>query len=225
MTRFSYVWEYEVRAESVPEFLRHYAPDGTWARLFRRASGYLGTQLYRDRRRAERYCTVDHWVDVAAYQEFRRAFAADFEALDKTCAGLTRREVHLGDFEPAVEEQAPEIECIVPILRVRSLKDSLGYYVGVLGFQTEWGGEEGSTMASVGRDGRSLMLCEGAQGQPGTWVWIGVEDIRPLYDRLSRRGARIRQEPENRPWAYEMQVEDLDGHVLRFGSEPLPEAR
>jgi uncharacterized glyoxalase superfamily protein PhnB len=124
-----------------------------------------------------------------------------------------------------VEEQAPEVECIVPILRVHSLKDSLGYYVDVLGFQAEWGGEEGSTMASVGRDGRSLMLCEGAQGQPGTWVWIGVEDIRPLYDRLSRRGARIRQAPERRPWAYEMQVEDLDGHVLRFGSEPLPEAR
>jgi hypothetical protein len=27
----------------------------------------------------------------------------------------------------------------------------------------------------------------------------------------------------NRPWAYEMQVEDPDGHVLRFGSEPLSE--
>ena len=80
-------------------------------------------------------------------------------------------------------------------------------------------------MASVARDGCSIMLCEGAQGQSGTWVWIGVEDIRPLYDRLTRRGARIRREPENRPWAYEMQVEDLDGHVLRFGSEPLPETR
>jgi uncharacterized glyoxalase superfamily protein PhnB/quinol monooxygenase YgiN len=225
MTRFSYVWEYEVRVESVPEFLRHYAPDGTWVRLFRRASGYLGTQLYRDRRRAERYLTVDHWIDEAAYREFRRTFAADFEALDQACVGLTRGEAHLGDFESAVEEQPREVECIVPILRVRSLKDSLGYYVDVLGFQTEWGGEEGSTMASVGRDGRSLMLCEGAQGQPGTWVWIGVEDIRPLYDRLSQRGARIRQQPEHRPWAYEMQVEDLDGHVLRFGSDPLPEVR
>lgn len=80
-------------------------------------------------------------------------------------------------------------------------------------------------MASVGRDGRSIMLCEGAQGQPGTWVWIGMEDILPLYQRLSGRGARIRQPPENRPWAYEMQVEDPDGHVLRFGSEPLPEDR
>jgi catechol 2,3-dioxygenase-like lactoylglutathione lyase family enzyme/heme-degrading monooxygenase HmoA len=221
--RFSYVWEYEVVAESVPEFIRHYAPEGTWTRLFRRASGYLGTQLYHDRRRPGRYLTVDHWRDEGAYREFRRAFAAEFEALDRTCAGLTRREAHLGDYEAVAEVSQVEVECIVPILRVRSLQDSLRFYVDVLGFQGEWGTEEGSTMASVARGGRSIMLCEGGQGQPGTWVWIGVDDIRPLYDRLSLRGAKVRQAPENRPWAYEMQVEDLDGHVLRFGSEPLPE--
>lgn len=225
MTRFSYVWEYEVPAQTEAEFLRHYTPEGTWAHLFRRARGYQGTQLYRDRHRATRYMTVDHWVDEAAYREFRREFAAEFEALDQTCAGLTRHEAHLGDFESAGDPPAREVECIVPILRVRSLKDSLRYYVDVLGFQAEWGGEEGSAMASVGRDGCSIMLCEGAQGQPGTWVWIGVEDIGPLYDLMSRRGAIVRQKPEHRPWAYEMQVEDPDGHVLRFGSEPLPEAR
>jgi uncharacterized glyoxalase superfamily protein PhnB/heme-degrading monooxygenase HmoA len=224
VTGFSYLWEFEVPAESEAEFLRHYASDGTWTRLFRRASGYLGTQLYRDRRRAGCYLTVDHWLDEAAYRAFRRAFAAEFEALDQTCAGLTRREVHLGDFEPVTEMPAREVECIVPILRVRSLTDSLRYYVDVLGFEAEWGAEDGSTMASVARNGRSIMLCEGSQGQAGTWVWIGVEDIRPLYDRLRRRGASIRQEPVNRPWAYEMQVEDPDGHVLRFGSEPRPEA-
>jgi len=224
VTRFSYVWEYEVPAEVESEFIRHYAADGTWVRLFRRASGYLGTELYRDRQRAGRYFTVDHLLDEAAYREFRRTFAAEFEALDRTCAGLTRREAHLGDYEPIAEGPPREVECIVPILRVRSLADSLRYYMDVLGFETEWGAEEGSTMASVARDGCSIMLCEGAQGQPGTWIWIGVDDIRPLYDRLSRRGAKIRQAPENRPWAYEMQVEDPDGHVLRFGSEPVPEA-
>ena len=169
--------------------------------------------------------TVDHWVDEAAYREFRRDFSAEFEALDRTCGGLTRHEAHLGDFESVAEPPAREVECVVPILRARSLEVSLRYYVDVLGFQVEWGGDEGSTMASVGRDGCSIMLCEGAQGQPGTWVWIGVEDIRPLYHLLSRRGAIIRQKPEHRPWAYEMQVEDPDGHVLRFGSEPLEEAR
>ena len=34
------------------------------------------------------------------------------------------------------------------------------------------------------------------------------------------RGAWIVQEPTDRPWAYEMQGEDPDGHVLRCESEP-----
>ena len=114
------------------------------------------------------------------------------------------------------------VECITPILRVASLPVSIRYYVEVLGFRVEWGDEEGSGMASVSRDGHSIMLCQGAQGQPGTWIWIGVEDIEPLFHGYSSRGATFRQEPTNHPWAYEMQLEDPDGHVLRFGSEPKP---
>jgi Glyoxalase/Bleomycin resistance protein/Dioxygenase superfamily len=74
-----------------------------------------------------------------------------------------------------------EVECIVPILRVASLAASLRYYLQVLGFQLDWGGEEGSGMASVSRDGHAIMLCQGAQGHAGTWIWIGVEDIDPLF--------------------------------------------
>ena len=115
---------------------------------------------------------------------------------------------------------AVQVECIVPILRVTSLAASLRYYLEVLDFRVDWGGEEGSEMASVSRDGHAIMLCQGAQGQPGTWIWIGVEDIDPLFAQYQSKGARFLQGPTNRPWAYEMQLLDPDGHVLRFGSEP-----
>jgi uncharacterized glyoxalase superfamily protein PhnB len=114
------------------------------------------------------------------------------------------------------------VECITPILRVASLPDSIRYYVRILGFGVDWGDEAESEMASVSSDGHSIMLCQGAQGQPGSWVWIGVEDIEPLFDRLRSRGATFRMMPTNQPWAYEMQIVDPDGHVLRFGSEPKP---
>jgi uncharacterized glyoxalase superfamily protein PhnB len=110
-------------------------------------------------------------------------------------------------------------EGVTPILRVRSLAESLDHYVHVLGFRIDW--HDGG-MASVSRDSCSLMLCKEEQGHAGTWVWIGVEDADALYEELSASGARIRLEPTNFRWAYEMQVEDPDGHVLRLGSEPKP---
>jgi predicted enzyme related to lactoylglutathione lyase len=72
----------------------------------------------------------------------------------------------------------------------------------------------------VARSGHAIMLCQGAQGQPGTWIWIGVDDIDPLFAEYRTKGAQFLQVPTDRPWAYEMQLLDPDGHVLRFGSEP-----
>ena len=115
------------------------------------------------------------------------------------------------------------VECIIPILRVNNLAASIRYYVDVLGFRVDWGGEDRSTFASVSRDGRAIMLSQGEQGQPGTWLWIGVEDIEPLFEQFSAKGVKFREQPTNYPWAYEMRLEDPDGHVLRFGSEPKAE--
>jgi hypothetical protein len=66
------------------------------------------------------------------------------------------------------------------------------------------------------------MLSEGDQGHPGTWVWIGVEDAAQLHDEYRARNAHIRHPPANYEWAYEMQVSDLDGNVLRMGSDSKP---
>lgn len=67
------------------------------------------------------------------------------------------------------------------------------------------------------------MLCQQGQGHAGTWVWIGVEEIEPLFADWEPQGVKVRQPPTNYPWAHEMQIEDPDGHVLRFGSEPKPD--
>jgi predicted lactoylglutathione lyase len=111
-----------------------------------------------------------------------------------------------------------KLEGSTPILRVRDMSASLRYYVDMLGFQNAaWGTDD---FTCVTRENRAaIYLCRGDQGQPGTWVWIGADDVDSLYEEYRASGAKIRHGPQNYPWAYEMKVEDPDGHVLRFGSE------
>jgi predicted lactoylglutathione lyase len=102
-------------------------------------------------------------------------------------------------------------------LRLTDLKASRRYYVQILGFSLEW---ETDGAISVSRDGKSIMLVEGEQGQRGTWLWIGVDDADAFFTEFAAKGARIRSAPQNFEWAYEFEIEDPDDHVLRVGSEP-----
>lgn len=117
------------------------------------------------------------------------------------------------------EPSANKFGKAAPILRVESVSASIEYYVNMLGFRVNWG--QGTGFASVSRDRCTIFLCEGDQGHPGTWVWIGVDDAAALEADLREKGARIRHPPTNYPWALEMQVEDPDGNVLRLGSDSL----
>ena len=116
-------------------------------------------------------------------------------------------------------ENAPTtvFEGNTPILRVQNVAASISYYVHQLGFKLNW---QTPIFASVSRGRCTIFLSEGDQGHPGNWVWIGVSDADALLEEYRRTGAKIRHLPTNYSWAYEMQVEDPDGNVLRFGSEP-----
>ena len=110
------------------------------------------------------------------------------------------------------------VECTIPVLPVRDLQSSLRFYTGTLEFKLDWGGEPGSLICSVSKDGCHIMLSQFSSGSSGVWVWIGVEDDF-LFHVSKSRGVKVRQEPENHPWAYEMKFEDPDGNVLWLGTE------
>jgi catechol 2,3-dioxygenase-like lactoylglutathione lyase family enzyme len=117
------------------------------------------------------------------------------------------------------DNQHFRIENITPILNVSDMNQSLAFYIDILGFKkADWGDDN---FTSINRDNTGLYLCKGGQGASGTWVWIGFDgDIFALYQTLQSKGVAIKLPPTNFSWAYEMQVEDPDGHILRLGTDP-----
>ena len=106
-----------------------------------------------------------------------------------------------------------------PILRVEDMATALAFYVNQLGFvNAPWGDAD---FTSISRDKASLYLCRSGQGRGQAWIWIGVDDAQRLYEEYRALGIKILMPPTNFPWALETHVEDLDGNVIRFGSEPI----
>ncbi len=96
---FVTLWEFEVKPGSEELFERTYGPEGEWARLFRRDGRYRGTRLLRAVGAERVYVTMDEWESRAAYEEFKKKFAAEYGELDRKCEALTAQENHLYEYE------------------------------------------------------------------------------------------------------------------------------
>ena len=96
---FCYIWEFRADPMRVEEFESAYRADGLWTELFKKAPGYIRTELLRDSGEANRYLTIDYWTDRNAYERFKQDFNAEFRSLDRECEAFTKSERHVGDFE------------------------------------------------------------------------------------------------------------------------------
>lgn len=104
-----------------------------------------------------------------------------------------------------------------PVFRVADVDASVTYYTKALGFDVRlrWSDD----FACVSRGHCQIFLTTDNQSQARMWVWIGVQDARALHAQYEAAGAKIRNPPNNFAWGLEMQIEDLDGNVLRIGSD------
>lgn len=116
---------------------------------------------------------------------------------------------------PDTSATKPNVENTIPVLGVSDMRRSALFYTETLGFELNWGGGEDDALSTVSKDGHSIMLM--ANGQTGSWVWIGLED-NALMELYMERGVKIVQKPKNRSWAYEMKIADPDGNVLWLGT-------
>ena len=105
------------------------------------------------------------------------------------------------------------------MLGVRSLQAACDFYVGVLEFGVDWVSDGDAKVAGISRGNKGMMLSE--HEPSGVTLWVGCDDIVPIYELLSQSGAESVQQPTNQPWAYEFRAKDPDGNVLWFGSGPI----
>lgn len=105
-------------------------------------------------------------------------------------------------------------EEVVPILRVEDAARAVAWY-GRLGFAKEWEHrfEEGfPAFVSVARGGVRLFLSEHrGDARPDTLVYLRLRDVDAI-------AAGLGVEPEDAPWAREVEVRDPDGNRLRIGT-------
>jgi catechol 2,3-dioxygenase-like lactoylglutathione lyase family enzyme len=113
---------------------------------------------------------------------------------------------------------------LTPILYASDFQRLMDYFVDKLGFRKLWDWGAPPTFGAVGRDHAEIFLCQGGQGQPGTWLSVFVEDVDELHAEVVRRGAIVKVGPTDEPWGMrEMQIECPDGHILRMGHH-IPQA-
>jgi heme-degrading monooxygenase HmoA len=93
------VWQFRVPAEKADEFRATYGPDGDWTQLFRRETGFLGTELLHSATHPNIFLTIDRWDSAEAWAAFLRAWGDEYLALDHRCKSLIVSEGEIGNFQ------------------------------------------------------------------------------------------------------------------------------
>ncbi|MEM6668741.1 MAG: glyoxalase superfamily protein [Pseudomonadota bacterium] len=120
----------------------------------------------------------------------------------------------------------------MPVLGVKDVSRSIAYYRDKLGFEVagEWGPEAGPlefAIVSFGDITLALDLDEAVLPRSHGWAaYLYVDDVDRLQRALTERGVEIVRPPANAFYGCrDMDVRDLDGHLLAFGQDLNPGER
>ena len=96
---FVRIWQFRVASHKADEFREFYGPEGAWAVLFRRETGFLGTELLQSATHPNVFLTIDCWDSAEAWAAFLRTWGDDYIALDQRCEELVVAEGEIGTFQ------------------------------------------------------------------------------------------------------------------------------
>jgi heme-degrading monooxygenase HmoA len=91
------VFRYETRDQEA--FEAAYGPEGEWARFYRQAPGFIGTELLHDVEEPERYLVIDRWESADAYNAFLAEQGAEYMRRSDESRFHYVQELRFGTFE------------------------------------------------------------------------------------------------------------------------------
>jgi hypothetical protein len=91
------LWRFEVSEDQEGRFAAAYGPEGSWAKLFRTASGFVRTELWGNGDGI--YLTADLWESFEAFERFQAGQGEAYRLLDTELEGLVLTEEFLGAFD------------------------------------------------------------------------------------------------------------------------------
>jgi heme-degrading monooxygenase HmoA len=95
---FVIAWEFLLKQGHEAKFIEAYGPEGRWTKLFRKAPGYVRSELARSEYDGHKYVTVDVWETRAAYDAFRKTHEAEYDLLDTELRECTVNEQRIGSY-------------------------------------------------------------------------------------------------------------------------------
>ena len=116
----------------------------------------------------------------------------------------------------------PSAQCLTPILCVQDFREATRYYTQKLFFEVLWEWDQPPSFGCVRLGNVEIFLCLRAQGQPGMWMSIFMDNLDDYFERIRKAGADVISGPKDYPWGCrEFQVRDPNQHVIRF-SQGIP---
>ncbi len=79
----------------------------------------------------------------------------------------------------------------VPIFYSEDVNRSIDYYSQVLCFEHHWKYDDPPTFGGVSKDLVEIFFCKEAQGHPGTWMSIFIDNVDEYYETIKSKGYRF----------------------------------
>jgi uncharacterized glyoxalase superfamily protein PhnB len=127
------------------------------------------------------------------------------------------REAAMSD---AMQDAAPTVMSVAPVLCVNAVEPMADYFVDKLGFAIQGRAGDPPSWMSLHRNGVEIMLVRGDHPAPaqGWAAYLYVKNVDALHAEFVARGADVLGPPKDQPYNNrEFEVRLPDGRVLAFG--------